>query len=762
MPKQATKAEVNNFVKGLISEASPLNFPPNCSIDEANYELNRNGTRSRRLGFDLEDTHTYLTIPSVAYPISDVAPATFKWTDAGGRSGETLLAVQFANVIKFFDLTKSSLSTDGLVGTLTLDSAVFPKTSRYSFGSVDGKLVVAAGIATIAVVTLGDGYSFSVLYDTLKTRDVWGVEGLSTEGQKYEKDPLYRGINDKYHSYNLRNQSWGTPRKDESGTLKDPVTIFVGTIGKLPSNSETVWPGLQYQPVTAGTPFERIYPNLYNDALGADIKSPKGYFVIDVINRGASRVSEVTANETRYTSMSKNGYPDRTDYTEGGCSVISEFAGRIFYSGFSGKTIGGDSRSPTLNNYVFFSQLVKSYPDFFKCYQEGDPTSRDNNDIVDTDGGFIRIAGADKIIKLINLGNSLVVIATNGVWAISGGNDDGFKATNYRVDKVTTFGGISEQSIVAEKARVFYWSEEGINVITRDQMNALVSENITDSTIKTLYQEIPATSRESAIGAYDNVDKKVRWTYIDSDGATNELVLDLMLGAFYRHKIETISGSNPKIVGVFQSTPFNTVSTTDSVYSGTDLVMSSADEVIVGVEQRGTSFVSVKYLCLVTVLGTQYYTFGSYKNTSFRDWERVDGTGKDAKAYMLTGSQIAGDSSIQKQVQYLTMHFRRTEDGYVSPGVPRNQSSCLVRMQWDWSNTSNSSKWSALKQAYRYARQHEYEGVGDTFDTGFEVITTKNLIRGRGRSFALYIETEPYKDCQLLGWSVAADGNRFV
>lgn len=81
---------------------------------------------------------------------------------------ETLLAVQFANVIKFFDLNKESLSTDGLVGTLTLDSATFPKNTRYSFGSVDGKLVVAAGISSIAVVTLGDGYSFSVVYDTLK------------------------------------------------------------------------------------------------------------------------------------------------------------------------------------------------------------------------------------------------------------------------------------------------------------------------------------------------------------------------------------------------------------------------------------------------------------------------------------------------------------------------------------------------------------------------------------------------------------------
>lgn len=762
MPKQATKAEVNNFVKGLISEASPLNFPPNCSKDEENFELSRKGTRSRRLGFDLETTHSYVAPPSGNVSMEDPSPGTFKWNDAGGVSGEVLLVVQIDNTLRLYDLTKESLSADGLVATIVLSNTLFPKGVKYSFSAVDGKLVIAAGVSYIAVVTRGVGYSFTVAYGVLKTRDVWGVEGTTTEGQKYENDLLYRGSSvDKYINYNLQNQSWGIPRKDDTGTLKDPITIYV-TLGKLPSYSETVWPGLQFQPVTSGTPFERIYTNLYVDALGADTKAPKGYFVIDVVNRGASRAQAVVDNRTRFPTLQNVGVPDTADYTDGGCSVISEFAGRIFYAGFSGKTVGGDARSPTLNNYVFFSQLVKSQPDFFKCYQEGDPTSRDNNDIVDTDGGFIRIAGADKIIKMVNISNALIVVATNGVWSITGGSDDGFKATNYRVDKVTTFGGVSSTAVVVEKNRMFYWSEEGINVVSRDQVGNFFSENITDATIKSIYQSIPSESREKAIGEYDNIEKKVRWLYTDENGYTVELILDITLGAFYKHRIGTLSTYNPKIVGMFQSTPFRTTSTADSVYSVSDLVFSSGNEVIVNVEQKSSSFVSIKYLCLVTVSGVRYYTFASYKNTDFRDWERVNGVGVDAKGFLITGSQIAGDSSSQKQIQYLTMHFNRTEDGYISSGVPDNQSSCLVRMQWDWSNTSASNKWSALRQTYRYSREHVYQGVGDTFDTGFEVLSTKNLIRGRGRSFAMYLETEPYKDCQLLGWSVAADGNRFT
>ena len=48
MAKQTQKAEVNNFVKGLITEASPINFPANASKSEENFELNKKGYRKDR------------------------------------------------------------------------------------------------------------------------------------------------------------------------------------------------------------------------------------------------------------------------------------------------------------------------------------------------------------------------------------------------------------------------------------------------------------------------------------------------------------------------------------------------------------------------------------------------------------------------------------------------------------------------------------------------------------------------------------------
>src|SRR5690606_29454498 len=112
-----------------------------------------------------------------------------------------------------------------------------------------------------------------------------------------------------------------------------------------------------------------------------------------------------------------------------GPTCIAEFAGRLFYGGFSGEIIDGDKRSPRMSSYILFSQLVKSVDDIKKCYQEGDPTSKENPDLVATDGGFFRINEAYGIQSIINVGTSLLILARNGVWRVYGGSDYGFDAT---------------------------------------------------------------------------------------------------------------------------------------------------------------------------------------------------------------------------------------------------------------------------------------------------------------------------------------------
>ena len=45
---QGAEKLYKSFIQGLVTEASPLTFPENASIDEDNFVLNRDGSRSRR------------------------------------------------------------------------------------------------------------------------------------------------------------------------------------------------------------------------------------------------------------------------------------------------------------------------------------------------------------------------------------------------------------------------------------------------------------------------------------------------------------------------------------------------------------------------------------------------------------------------------------------------------------------------------------------------------------------------------------------
>lgn len=736
MTKQGTRAEVNSFVQGLITEASPLNFPPNASVDEENFELNRDGSRNRRLGMDYE---TGYTVRTTTTPLdSNPKYNTFVWKSVNGDVDKDFLVVQIGNELRFFNLASDDISTTGYVGITTLSS--FAGTDKYSFAAIEGRLVVVSGKEFIYVVTNTGATTFSATTATLKVRDLWGVEEASATTENDISDNPTVLTNK--HIYNLQNQSWGIPRKDKTGTLANPITIYSDALGYAPSNSETVWPGLQFQPI-AGTadPYERIYPALYQEARGADMSAPKGFFIIDVMKRGTSRMAAYDANATKYAGTLYGTFTPISalveDQTTGGPTCVAEFAGRVFYGGFGGVVTSGDARSPDLSSFVLFSQLVINNNDIYQCYQEGDPTSRENSDLVDTDGGFIRISGAKKIISIRALESNLVVIATNGVWVISGGADYGFSASNYKVTKVSSFGGLSDSSVISEGGRLFYWAEDGIYAVQKDQFGDLGVESITSSTIQRLYDVIPKDSKEAAYGSYDPYAKKVRWVYktgtaFTADSVTNELILDLVLGAFYKNKVGNVTGNAVELICPFHSL----------LYEVDDFHLHS-----------------LKYLTLVKNGLNIDFTFSHYKNDDFTDWKAFDGVGIDAKAFLITGATTAGDSAIEKQIPYLVMHFRKTEGGVSVDKTPLYPSSCLVRSMWNWAGSANSNKWSSLFQAYRYRLPYFILDTDTVYDNGFAVVTTKNKIRGRGKAFAFYMETEPLKDCRLLGWNITLNGN---
>lgn len=761
MARQTTSVEINTFVQGLITEASPLTFPENASLDEDNFVLLRDGSRRRRLGMDFEEGHQVVTTGIESLPDQELGLTTFNWENAGGDPNKELLVVQTGNEIKVFDFDVEPLSASEIY-SVTLNGA--EPSNIFSFTTVDGVLICATGEADIVSFQY-DGESISQSNRRIKIRDFFGVSTtISGKNLREDNNVSFRPNSRTHpHIYNLRNQSWAIPRERGSSSSRnprDPVEHFFDNAGVYPSNADTVNRALYPDPSDENnrTGDQFFWEDLQANPVG-NMLAANGYFIIDALARGSSRVS---AAQDLYEQYSTLRYPISnipTDTTPGGAAVVTEFAGRVWYGGFSGRVIGGDDASPRMSSYVLFSRLVQDPADINKCYQEGDPTSKDAPDLLDTDGGFIRIDGAYRIQDLVNVGRSLMVIAQNGVWMVTGGSDFGFTANNMMVNKISEKGADSPRSVVVVDNTIIFWADDAIYHIKQNEFGDWVSENLTQSTIQRFYADIPPLDKFYAQGQYDSYENKVRWVYnnrLEGQGESKELILDVNLGAFYT---STVFSPNflPRIAAPIRVPPFRLVET-DEVVTYQGEVITHNDEVIVVNQQvRGQDIQETAYLA-ITGVNPLRYTFSLYRDAGFRDWRTSDGVGVDAEAFLVTGWAGGGDFLRHKQVPYVAFHLNRTEDGFIDDGTgnlePVNQSSCIVQAQWDWTNSANSNRWGREFEAYRYRRLYSPEGAADPFDDGHAVITTRNKLRGKGRVISLYIRTSPDKDCQLLGWSM--------
>ena len=444
-------------------------------------------------------------------------------------------------------------------------------------------------------------------------------------------------------------------------------------------------------------------------------------------------------------------------------SSIASSGGRVFYAGL---------KDSEYSNYIFFSRIIETEADFSKCYQISDPTSEIASDLLDADGGYIVITGMAKVVKLVAIENSIVIFATNGVWQIRGGESLGFTALDYSIHKVSSIGTVNSDSILLVESSIVYWADGGIYSISADQVSGkLNATNISESTIQTLYLAIPSVGRVHATGTYDGDTKRISWLYNEDDDYdgnfykykyNKELVYDVSLGAFFKNEFAELDSDSPYVAGYIGTSSLVTTSVAYDIVVNGDPVVVNSDPVQMSLDLLGRGSLGIKYLTVVPQTGgaTSKITFSQYSDLDFMDFSTADGTGKSYSSYLETGNEILGDTTRDKQAKYLTMHFNRTETGFTNTNGFNaiRPSSCLVQSKWGWSNSAASGKYGTQFQAYKLKRNYVPTGTGDTFDYGFEVISTKNKLRGSGAALALRIESEEGKDMHLLGWGIDYTG----
>ena len=738
----AQKAETayRSFVKGLITEANQLTFPENASIDEANFVLNRDGSRSRRLGVDYESSYALTATGLTATDIKEGKQSFHIWESPGGDTSVTLGVVRIKDKLWFMNLLTDSPSANlkNSGSPITIASL---SNSKIETSVINNKCVIVSKDLPRPVLLTYNISTGAVTQSTIQIqiRDIYGVDDslfLDTRPVTLSNE----------HKYNLRNQGWNKNIVTTTGA--DAITLTKTDLGVYPANSDNWTLGKISNASSAD--YEKYDPDTLNKNSFSNYQIAKGSFIIDAFERGVGRM-----NASDVTS----GLP--TDREEGNISTITSYAQRLFYSGVESNVTGPDIRSPNYSGYIFFSKIIKSDDDFGKCHQEADPTDPGINDLIDTDGGSIQIPDITRVVRIIASQASILVFAENGVWEIYG-DTGGFIATSFQASKISTNGITNGDSVVNVNGNFIYWSKAGIYLLKPDAASGrFAAESLSLTSIQDLYLNVPEVAKDFAKGIYDEKENRVRFLYNDSanysssnypNSYNKELIYDLTLKAWSKNEISSLVSDSPYIADYALIPGYSVTTREESVVAGTDTVLVTAGDTVVIPDDIATS--RTEQFSFLTIVGTSF-TLSKYNGSDFLDWKTKDSVGVDYSSYLYTGYELFGDIMKEKQIPYIFFYLQKTEDGFQASGtdlVFTNQSSCKVQAQWGWSNSAANGKWGNEFQAYRILRNYTPSGVGDTYDSGDSMVVTKNKLRGSGKCLSLYIRSEAGKDMKLLGW----------
>ncbi len=416
------------------------------------------------------------------------------------------------------------------------------------------------------------------------------------------------------------------------------------------------------------------------------------------------------------------------------------FANRLWIGGMDDERYG---------KRVYFSQIGTTPEKLTKFYQESDPTSEHIADLYPTDGGFVSIPDMGRLLRMETFGKFLILFADNGIWAVGPGDAKEFRADDYSVVEIARLDLVESEAIVKTGSDIIFWASEGMFIITMDQVNAEPSiQNISKTTVQTLYQNVLKNNVMPIKGSFDNVNNRVFWLYNDTTAtdwnaahqyswqANRILILDLTIGAWYKYDLPTNDSSK-----LFQP-----------------VAMQMPKEFT-------TRYASVKLMVMGdSSLGTDRMLWHTFSNdTNFRDLDDYilnGGTASHPIPVLDTSYELMGDAMRNKFANYVFCYFNRTEDTAVANGGGYDlttESGCLLSVRWDWTDNTISGKYGTARQVYRLGRYLPPGAAGD-WENGFPVVVTKNKVRGTGRSLHLHFEGEEDKDVQLLGWAINLQG----
>ncbi len=609
------------ITRGFMTEFTPVAFPREAAIDVDNCVIDSDGSIRRRPGIDLEQQFQLNSINGgvlTATQLEEIAFSTHLWEFVSNSGTLNIVVQQIGLTLQFY--AQFGAVSSNLLGELdmTPHAVNIPELNKT-------QVQVASGLGNLYIVSeflepikvSYDGTTFTATEITISIRDFEGLE----DGLKIDERP---GNLKRSHYYNLRNQGWTDENilKFAGVSTGTDLCLTTGTAAGLsaqggndfPSNVDIMTTGI----VTDSGGNLVFDGDFIRNGFQGNTPAAKGHFILNAFNQDLDAALDCPGT-------GNNIFVTRPE-------AVAFHQGRAFYT------------TPTVQNKiggVFYSQQLTVEDKDGNCFQEADPTAADINDLVPTDGGFLPMPGVGQIYTLRELGNGIVVIASNGIYYITGSSfGSGFSAVDLRLDKASKVGALSASTVVEAENSLFYFGIDGIMQVTSTEGSGLNIANITQASIQEFYINISAQARETASVVYIPEQRKIFWAYRDSLAATNTstrsydkyLILDFEIQGFYKYSIgNSITQNFPEIVGLTLVKPLTegVANTPVLELDGVIVTENDGSNVTDNSITNSGQITQLKSACLAFSSVDDGYkmTFATFHSRSFTDWRDVDNVG---------------------------------------------------------------------------------------------------------------------------------------
>ena len=610
------KGTVDKFapVRGLITEASDMNFPQDAAYDLDNVEIDKDGRVLRRLGLAPETDGGALLDDFTEDDRKNGTFSNFLWRVTAGAQEVDVRVIQTGKKLTFRE-DKAPLSNQAVVLEINLEQ------SPYTTGrTVDTPCQYAYG-AGFLLITNQDA-------NTLIVRSVGSTVfplNLQAEPivQQVRTQTLLPGFNagDNYgtslsavEEFNLRNSGWpysATVANDQNGSgvsTSDPIQYYRNKRGTYPTHSR-VYSAMRLSSATSVDAVDSFSPWADLKIAFGNTLPPLGHYVHSAFSFDARSLMESEGSPISSGNFS---------YTISNRPICCAF--------LNGHAIYGDIDQ---NNKarIMVSQLVKETDSLKKCYQEADPTASEINDLVATDGFVVRPVGMGKPLAMRETSKAVVILCTNGVWALRSAGGP-FSATNYEVVKLASLDFNAPNSVAVVDDVVFFCADKGIYSIIANQFGELQVANLTDDTIKTLYQDYGVERIHGMHAAYIKAENYIYWLVPDAPenglykGDSYEaLIFNLTLQGFFVYSFgrDTTRPALHMPMALTNSTS-SIVDEPVTIDGGTENVFADGELVTAGQEVVSQSQEGVAFLASYRQSGVLQNRVAALTSLTLKDW----------------------------------------------------------------------------------------------------------------------------------------------